>query len=683
MDKPLPAQKAAPAKTAPAFAWWLVLALVGLDYLSTLAYLPSIAVEAVQDRSPALAPLAAAGVVLVTLFGALPVYFYVVGRSPHGEGATGLLERRVRGWRGKVLILVLLGFVATDFVITRTLSVSDAAHHVTANPFWHDHVQRIKDDQEAVRAAFPAPLQGRFFDFWNEQLVLTVLLSVLGFGLYAFIVRGFSKAFLRVAAAVVLLFLAVNAVVIGGGLYHLAQHPEVLSSWFEVVREGVGARGADTGGLLVAVALLGLLAFPQMALGLSGFELSMTSAPLVRGRPDDDLALPRGRVRNSRLLLLTAALVMSVFVLGSVLVVTLLVPHETAVAGAARHRALAYLAHGGALTHTPDVGLGSIFGPALGTLYDVSAVLILCLAGASVTIGLRDLVPLYLSRYGMQLEWARKVGVILHLFNVVILVVTVAFRASVSHQQWAYATSVLVLLLSASLAAGLDLSARWRGSWGRPVVLLPFALIFGFFVLMAGLTVRQNVSGLAIALAFVATVLATAFASRWVRSTELRFQGFTFADETSQARWEEICRLEFQVLVPHRPGGMTLADKEKEIRLRHRLGPEVPILFVEAEVGDPSEFYQRPQMRIDHEHGLEVIRVFGCASVAHVLAAMALEFRHVGHPPEVHFGWSEEPPLAANLHFLLFGEGNIPWMVQALIRKAEPNPARRPRVVIG
>jgi hypothetical protein len=370
-------------------------------------------------------------------------------------------------------------------------------------------------------------------------------------------------------------------------------------------------------------------------------------------------------------------------VLASVLVVTLLVPHQTAIAGAARHRALAYLAHGGELAPTPGAGLGGVFGPEFGTLYDVSAVLILSLAGASVTIGLRNLVPQYLSRYGMQLEWARKVGVILHLFNVVILLVTVAFRASVSHQQWAYATSVLVLLLSASLAAGLDLGARWRGSWARPAVLVPFALIFGFFVVMAGLSVWQNVSGLAIALLFVATVLATAFASRWLRSTELRFQGLTFADERSKARWDEICRLEFQVLVPHRPGSMTLADKEKEIRLRHRLGRDVPVLFVEAEVGDPSEFYQRPRMRIDNEGGLEVIRVFGCNSVAHVLAAMALEFRHVGHPPEVHFGWSEEPPMAANLHFLLFGEGNVPWMVHALIRKAEPDPARRPRVVIG
>jgi len=109
----------------------------------------------------------------------------------------------------------------------------------------------------------------------------------------------------------------------------------------------------------------------------------------------------------------------------------------------------------------------------------------------------------------------------------------------------------------------------------------------------------------------------------------------------------------------------------------------VPIIYVEAELGDPSDFVQTPVMQVEKTEGFEVIRVSRCASIAHVLAAIGLEFRHVGRPPEIHFGWSEESPLAANLHFLLFGEGNVPWMVHSLIRKAEPNPARRPRVVIG
>lgn len=58
-------------------SWLLVLCLVGLDYFSTLAYLPSIAVEA----AGALAPLAALAISLVTLALVIPVYWYVVGRS--------------------------------------------------------------------------------------------------------------------------------------------------------------------------------------------------------------------------------------------------------------------------------------------------------------------------------------------------------------------------------------------------------------------------------------------------------------------------------------------------------------------------------------------------------------------------------------------------------------------------
>jgi hypothetical protein len=168
-----------------------------------------------------------------------------------------------------------------------------------------------------------------------------------------------------------------------------------------------------------------------------------------------------------------------------------------------------------------------------------------------------------------------------------------------------------------------------------------------------------------------------------MRSTELRYEGFAFADEESGIRWEEIRRLEFQVLVPHRPDDRSLAEKEAEIRERHRLGPDVPVIFIEAELGDPSNFQQHPLMQIVKEDGREVIRVSDCASIAHVLAAIALEFREVGRPPEIHFAWSEEPPLTSNLNFLLFGQGNIPWMVHALIRKFEPDRARQPRVVVG
>ena len=115
----------------------------------------------------------------------------------------------------------------------------------------------------------------------------------------------------------------------------------------------------------------------------------------------------------------------------------------------------------------------------------------------------------------------------------------------------------------------------------------------------------------------------------------------------------------------------------------HRLGNEVPIVFVEAALGDTSEFYQTPLMEIFQDEGRFIIKVTRCVSIAHVIATLALELSKVGKPPEIHFGWSDESPMAANLRFVLFGEGNVPWMVRELIRLAEANPDKRPAVIIG
>ncbi len=735
-DIPATPPDASAALAARTYAWWLVLGLVGLDCFSTLGYLPTIAVEGAEER----APLAAAVVALLILFGALPVYLYVVGRSPHGRGATGLLESHLSGWRGKLFILFLLGFVATDFVMTRALSTADASKHLLANDYAQSGVDWLLNRKEVIHEALPDLLQGettnRIFGWWDEQLIVAVVLTILGFALYFFLLRGFSRAFLYAAVVIVALFLFVNALVIGSSLAYVARRPLYMTNWMELV--GFASQGRSPLELLLDVGGLALESLPALALGLSGFELSMTVAPLVRGRPDDDPARPRGRIRDMRKLLVTTAVLMSVLVPASVASVKFLVPAGMrAEGGPARHRALAYLAHGGVLqppgqrvgtdnpvdmnADEPDemdedapppqpqaeqqpqakqpggadkqaevrpdlptaTELNPLFGPAFGTLYDLSAVLILVLAGASATISLRDLLPQYLTRYGMEMHWAQRIGVLLHSFNAIVLIVVIAFHASVSHQQGAYATSVLVLLAGAALAALVDLRTRWRRYFLRPFVTAPLVLVSLIFLLTACWVCYDNPTGLLIALLFVAVLFITAGLSRWRRSTELRYYGFTFADEESGIRWEQIRRLEFQVLAPHRPDHLTLADKDADLRARHRLGADVPIIFIEAMLGDPSDFQQHPLMRIVKQDGMEVIRVWQCASIAHVLAAIALEFREVGRPPEIHFAWSDEPPLASNLNFLLWGHGNIPWLVHALIRKAEPDPARQPRVVIG
>lgn len=665
------------------YAWPLVLCLVGVDYFSTLAYLPSIAVQAAGP----LAPVAAGGVILVTFLLALPVYWYVVGRSPDGRGATGLFEKLISGWRGKLVVLTMLGFAAADFVITRSLSLAVAAVHLIHNPHGHKWLERLPDDLLLDGHTLWPPLERLLRLLVEPQMFITLALSVLSFGLWYFLRHGFTRRILLATTVAVGCYLVLTAFVIGNAVVHLASQPAIFESWWQGLfhastsgEQTVAADGAWRWAWLSAC----LWSFPQMALGLSGFEMIMTVAPRVQG--------PRhargreGRVLNTRKLMLAAAAIMSVYLLSAVAVTTLLVPRaELLPGGAAEHRALAYLAHGSPLA---DGISGALLSPRLGEpfgdLFDLSTVLILGLAGASVTIGLQNLLPHYLNRLGMETSWAGKVGVILHVLNLVVLLVTVVFHASPSSQQWAYATSVLVLLAGAALAAAKDLGRSAAPGFARLLLVALACGAAGFFLTMTGLTVLINHSGLTIALAFVVAILVSSFVSRWIRSTELRFEGFEFADESSRLRWRELCSSGPKVLVPHRPGLLTLTERNEHLQRDYQLDPSTPVIFIEAFVGDPSNFYQQPLMEIGRQEGLEVIRLSRCVSVSHVLAAICLELcRDGGAPPQIIFGWSNEPPLAANLNFLLLGEGNIPWMVRELVRKAMPDQTRQPRVVIG
>lgn len=670
--------------------WLWVLCLTGVDYFSTLAYQPSIAITSAGR----LAPIATLLLVLVTLFGAVPIYCRVARSSPHGQGSIEMLQRLVKGWTGKFLVLTLLGFAATDFVITVTLSAADAAKHLIENPIFQS-----------------AP------SVFHSQIGITLFMIML---LGAMFLKGFREV-IGVAVVIVAVYLTMNLIVISGGLYTLAQQPQHISEWWtklsageigiEVVNHTSGtqnpkvipgeagqsvsaevaaleaeilhdAKGTPNppltpltwyGGLFISALL-----FPKLALGLSGFETGVAVMPQIKGDASDTPANPDARIRRTQWLLLTSALIMSVMLIGSSIIVTTLIPLDAlANGGPACERALAYLAHA-----EGDHKLWPFFGSTFGTLYDVSTIAILCFAGASALSGLLNLIPRYLPRFGMAPVWVTATRPLVCVIIGVCLVVTLIFRASVEDQGAAYATGVMVLLLSACVAVSIERYRERAGSMLRRIPWAPVVITLVFLFTAIDIMIGKS-EGLVISLFFISAIMGVSLISRIVRSDELRVVQFRFADNESRFLWNTLKHLEVPVLAPHRPGGRTLDEKEAELRAWHHLADDIPVVFVEVSLGDTSDFFQEPMLHINHKGGRFVIRVSRCTSVAPALAALTLELNGQTHPVELHFGWSEESPFKMNLDFLLFGEGNIPFLVKKLLDEAQPDETIRPRVVIG
>jgi hypothetical protein len=605
-------------------AWWKVMCLTGVDYFSTLGYQPGIAFLAAGMLSPA----ATAVLVILTLFGALPMYRRVAQLSPNGQGSIAILEELLPRWRGKALVLCLLGFAATGFIITITLSAADATAHIIENP-----------------------LAPHFLD--RPILVTLVLLTALA----AIFLKGFREA-VGIAVPIVGIYLALNAVVLGWAMFYLVTNPAEFTDWTRAITS-TGQNPFITAGMV-------MLMFPRLALGLSGFETGVAVMPLVRGEPGDTPQRPTGRIRNTHKLLAVAALIMSVALVLSSFATTLLIPEKAfQPGGEAYGRALAYLAH-----HH----LGSVFG----TIYDLSTVTILWFAGASAMVGLLNLVPRYLPRYGMAPEWARANRPLVIIFTIICFVVTVYFRAGVESQAGAYATGVLVLMGSAALAVTLAAYKARHRAWIGYTLL---TIIFGYTILV---NVVERPEGLKISSFFIVTIVVTSLVSRVLRSTELRVHGIE-ADPVAQRFLEEGGGESLRIIA-NRPDLGDVAEYEHKLREAtesHHLPPGARVLFIEVRPGDASDFSDVIQLR-----GVEVggHRVLRCVSPAipNAIAAILLYARDVTKKiPHAYFGWTEGNPIVYLMKFLAFGEGDTAPVTREVLRQAEHDPARRPRIHVG
>ena len=643
------------------YAWWLIMCLCGVDYFSTLGYQPSIAFEGAGT----LAPIATLILVLVTLLGALPVYRHVAGETPDGVGSIGMIERLFHGWWNKIVVLVLVGFAATDFVITKTLSAADAAAHLVSNSYYAAHV--------------PA--------FMESEMVVTCSLLVL---LGAMFLKGFSEV-VGLALVLVIAYLGLTAIVVGAGLFHLVTHPSLLHHWLSEISAGnYHLTHAPISGSGPWVVLgIACIVFPKLALGMSGFETGVLQIHLMEGTKDDPTNAA-ARIANTRKLLVTAALIMSVFLIASSLVTgtdTLIPADELKlepVKGKAMDRALAYIAHG----ESPHP-ICPLFGRVFGTVYDISTILILWFAGASAMAGLLNMVPRYLPRYGMAPEWAAAYRPLVLAFTAINLLVTWAFNADVSAQGGAYATGVLVLMTSAAIATLVDISHKplptdGRGILGRRASIAYFFVVCLVFIYTTIANMIERPDGIIIASIFIGCVLAISIFSRFWRAEEMRLKEFRFADDAARMLWTDIC-LDgtFQVLVPHRPGQRSLAEKEAEIRRKHRIPQGVPIVFLEVHYGDTSDFENAPIIGVRQEGDFFVITAHDCVSVSHTIVQLAMEMTKNGSPLDIVFGWSKGHRLRLALDFLLFGRGDVPNRVVDLLDDAIADPDKRPTVIVG
>jgi hypothetical protein len=618
---------AQPAATHKRHRWWQVMCLTGVDYFSTLGYQPGIAALA----AGLLSPIATIVLVIVTLAGALPVYRRVAEESPHGEGSIAMLERLLSFWQGKLFVLTLLGFAATDFLITITLSAADASTHLVENPHLTDFLH-------------------------GKQMIITLILVAL---LGAVFLKGFLEA-IGVAVALVGIYLALNVVVVIVGFYHVITAEHVVTDW-------TSALTAEHGNVFVMIGVA-LIVFPKLALGLSGFETGVAVMPHVKGEPGDTEQQPTGRIRDTKKLLTTAALIMSCFLIATSFITTLLIPEKEFKAGGdANGRALAYLSH-------------EYLGNAFGTVYDVSTIAILWFAGASAMAGLLNLMPRYLPRYGMAPHWARAVRPMVIVFTLIAFLVTWIFDASVDAQGGAYATGVLVLISSAAVAVTIAARKAGQRKWA-----IGFGVISAVFLYTTVVNVIERPDGVKIGACFIVGIILVSLLSRLARAFELRVTSVTLDDMADRFVRDMASRkIRFIANEPDRRDKAEYRDKVEQIRADNDMPEQEDFVFVEVTVTDPSEFEAGLTVRGEVLHNRYRVLTLESASIPNALAALLLHVRdETGCIPHIYFEWTEGGPFANFLRFFLFGQGEVAPVTREVLREAEPDRSRRPRVHTG
>jgi hypothetical protein len=370
------------------------------------------------------------------------------------------------------------------------------------------------------------------------------------------------------------------------------------------------------------------------------------------------------RIKNTKHLLVTAAVIMSVFLMATSIITTLLIPAPLfKEGGIANGRAMAYLAH-------------QYLGNGFGTVYDLSTILILAFAGASAMAGLLNIIPRYLPGFGMAPEWARASRPLVLVFVAVAFTVTLLFHADVDAQGGAYATGVLVLITSASCA--VTMAAR------KTLTRLALGFLSLIFVYTTLVNIYERPEGLKISCIFIFTMIFMSLVSRAMRSTELRITGVEL-DEEAQALLANACDKTIRLIAwnPRTSSRKNCDEADLELRRLNGLSQDDPIFFFEVERGDTSDFTDHLRVHGRREGSSRILHAKS-AVVANSIAALLIHLeRTTGCVPHVYFHWTEVNPVTNIMRFIFLGEGDTAPLTHEVLRRAVKDELRRPIVHVS
>jgi len=238
-------------------------------------------------------------------------------------------------------------------------------------------------------------------------------------------------------------------------------------------------------------------------------------------------------------------------------------------------------------------------------------------------------------------------------------IVTIVFKASVEAQGAAYATGVLVLMLSGALAVALTL--RREENRRLSAYFWVVTAVFGFTLID---NVIERPDGVIIAGVFILVVLTVSSLSRFFRSTELRVANISFKDAASAEKWPLIIGKRVH-LVPLRTNTVEARKKKlADIRRYYAVTGRSACIHVHL-MDNRSDFLSDLRMTVRLENENFVVDVYGATALANTIAYVSELIDPIG----IFLGLTRQNLMTQALRYLFVGEGETGLMVYTILLK--------------